>query len=148
MKKTLLATAALLALTGMAPAQSATPDDDVLELAIRVVPDQEAWQAAAAPFDALLGVEADIIASAEFMSVMGFAPVDAQGAPVQNVFVGMLQIDSEAAHDVLMARYFGADRPAEVTAYLATVETIADAGKLRPFRPHTIQGVSRCKEEM
>ena len=44
MKKTLLATAALLALTGMAQAQSATPDDDVLELAIRVVPDQEAWQ--------------------------------------------------------------------------------------------------------
>ena len=134
MKKTLMATAALLALTGMAQAQSATPDDDVLELAIRVVPDQAAWQAAAAPFGALLGAEADIIASAEFMSVMGFAPVDAQGAPVQNVFVGMLQIDSEAAHDGLMARYFGADRPAEVTAYLATVETIADAGKLRPFR--------------
>lgn len=44
MKKTLLATAALLALTGMAQAQSATPDDDVLELAIRVVPDQDAWQ--------------------------------------------------------------------------------------------------------
>jgi len=134
MKKTLMATAALLALTGMAQAQSATPDDDVMELAIRAVPDQEAWKAAAGPFGKLLSGEAGIIANAEFMSIMGFAPVDAQGAPVQNVFVGMLQIDNEATHDALMARYFGADKPAEVTAYLSTIENIADAGKLQPFR--------------
>lgn len=134
MKKTLMATAALLALTGMAQAQSATPDDDVMELAIRAVPDQEAWQAAAGPFGELLSGEPGIIANAEFMSIMGFAPVGADGQPVKNVFVGMLQIDNEATHDTLMAKYFGAEKPAEVTAYLGTIENIADAGKLRPFR--------------
>ena len=134
MKKTALATAVVLALTGLAHAETATPDDDVMELAIRAVPDQDAWKAAAGPFGALLSAEKGIIASAEFMSIMGFAPVDAQGQPVQNVFVGMLQIDDEATHQALMSRYFGADRPAEVTAYLGTIKNIADAGKLRPFR--------------
>ncbi len=134
MMKALHATAALLALTGMAPAQSATPDDDVMELAIRAVPDQEAWKAAAGPFGQLLSGESGIIATAEFMSIMGFAPVGADGQPVKNVFVGMLQIDSEATHDALMAKFFGADKPADVTAYLGTIQTIADVGKLRPFR--------------
>lgn len=134
MKRMMLATAALLALAGMARADSTTPQDDVMELAIRVVPDQDAWKAASMPFGALLGKEPAIIASAEFMSVMGFAPVDANGQPLKNVFIGMLQIDNEAAHAELMSRYFGADKPAEVTAYLATIQNIADAGKLRPFR--------------
>lgn len=134
MKKALLATAALVALTGAAHSQSATPEDDVMELAIRSVPDQEAWKAAAGPFGALLSGETGIIANAEFMSIMGFVPVDASGQPVQNVFVGMLQIDNEATHDALMAKYFGTEKPAEVTAYLGTIQNIADAGKLRPFR--------------
>lgn len=134
MKKTLMATAALLALTGMAQAQSATPNDDVMELAIRAVPDQEAWKAAAGSFGKLLSGEQGIIANAEFMSIMGFAPVGADGQPVKNVFVGMLQIDNEATHDTLMGKYFGAEKPVEVTAYLGTIENIADAGKLRPFR--------------
>lgn len=134
MKKTLLATAALLAMTGMAQAQSATPEDDVMELAIRAVPDQEAWKAAAGPFGKFLSDEPGIIANAEFKSIMGFAPVGADGQPVKNVFVGMLQIDNEATHGALMAKYFGAEKPAEVTAYLGTIENIADAGKLRPFR--------------
>lgn len=134
MKKTLLATAAFLFLTGMAQAQSATPDDDVMELAIRTVPDQKAWKAAAGPFGKLLSGEAGIIANAEFMSIMGFAPVGADGKPVKNVFVGMLQIDNVATHDALMAKYFGVKKPTEVTAYLGTIQNIADAGKLRPFR--------------
>lgn len=134
MKKTLMATAALLALTGMAQAQSATPNDDVLELAIRAVPDQEAWKAAAGPFGKLLADEEGIIANAEFMSIMGFAPVGADGQPVPNVFVGMLQIDSEATHDALMAKYFGDVKAAEVTAYLATIDNVAETGKLRPYR--------------
>jgi hypothetical protein len=134
MKKTLLATAAVLALTGIVHAESTNPNDDVMELAIRAVPDQEAWKAAAGPFGALLAKESGIIATAEFMSIMGFAPMDANGQPVKNVFIGMLQIDDDATHDALMSKYFGADKPAEVTAYLGTIENIGDAGKLRPFR--------------
>lgn len=134
LKKTLLATAAILALIGMPQAQSATPDDDILELAIRAVPDEVAWKAAAGPFGALLAGEKGIIASAEFMSITGFAPIDAQGMPVRKVFIGMVQIDNEATHDALMAKYFGANRPAAVTTYLSTIQNIADAGKLRPFR--------------
>jgi len=134
MKITLLATAALLALTGMAQGQSATPDDDVMELAIRTVPDQEAWMAAAAPFGQLMSGETGIIANSEFMSIMGFAPVGADGQPVKDVFVGMVQFDNEATRDALIAKFLGADIPAEMTAYLATIETIADPGSLRPFR--------------
>ena len=134
MKKTLIAAATILAMSATAIAQSATPQDDVLELAIRTVPDQEAWKAAAGPFGKLLSGEAGIIANAEFMSIQGFAPVGADGQPVKNVFVGMLQIDNETTHDTLMAKFFGADKPAEVTAYLGTIKNIADAGKLRPFR--------------
>lgn len=134
MKKTLMATAALLALTGMAQSQSAMPDDDVMELAIRIVPDQEAWKVAAAPFGQLLSGETGIIANAEFMSIMGFAPVGADGEPVKDVFVGMVQYDNEATRDALFAKFLGDDMPAGMTAYLATIRNIVDPGSLRPFR--------------
>ena len=134
MKKALLVTAALLALSGAAHSQSATPEDDVMELAIRSIPDQEAWMAAAAPLaEAAAGVTG-IIAGAEFMSVMGFAPVDANGKPVQNVFVGISQYDNQEVYDGLAATYYGEDVPPVFAAYLETIDTIANVGNLRPFR--------------
>ena len=126
---------AFAAATGaMAGNTSATPEDDVLELAIRAVPDQEAWMAASKPFGALLASEPGVIASAEFKSIMGFAPVDANGQPVKDVFVGMIQLDNEETQAQLLAKYFGADKPAAVSDYLKTIVNVADAGKLKPFR--------------
>jgi hypothetical protein len=136
LKSILLTTAAVLSMAGAALAgeKSATPDDDVLTLAIRAVPDQEAWMAAAKPFNALLLSETGTIAVAEFKSIMGFAPVDANGQPVKNVFIGMIQVDNEETHAKLVSKLFGPDKPQEVTNYLKTIQNTGEAGKLRPYR--------------
>jgi hypothetical protein len=135
LKQTVLSASLAVAIaTGVhADDSPSTAADDVLELAIRSVPDQEAWKEAAEPFVALLANEAGIIASAEYMSIMGFAPVDANGQPVPNVFIGMLQLDNQAVFDGLMAKFMGANAPAAMTEYLATINNIADI-LVKPFR--------------
>jgi hypothetical protein len=140
----MLKTSALSTLVALVTATAAltqTPNDDVLELAIRSVPDQDAWMAAAQPLGALLADETGIIANAEFMSVMGFAPVDANGAPVQNVFIGMMQLDNQAVFDGLMAKYMGGDTPAAVTEYMATIVNIADI-TVQPYRDTPVLDVA------
>lgn len=114
----------------------ADPSNDVLEIPVRVVPDENTWWNALTDLNTLLSGEPAIVHSREFKSIASVAPYDpATGQPYQNVFFGLGQYDSYAAYTALLTKYGSGTPPTELLSYFGTNTNLTPESVLvQPYR--------------
>lgn len=117
----------------------ADPSNDVLEIPVRVVPDENTWWNALTDLNTLLSGEPAIVHSREFKSIVSVAPYDpATGQPYQNVFFGLGQYDSYAAYAALLTKYSSGTPPTELLTYFGTNTNLTPESVLvQPYRNTT-----------
>lgn len=118
-------------------------DGEILEIAVRIVPDEDMWWTALESLNDLLADEPAIIASQEFKSIFSAAPVDpATGEGVQPVYFSLGEYESQAAYGAMLALYM-AEIPPALQAYLTTNTPILNVlmQPLRETEPLDVAGM-------
>lgn len=108
-------------------------DGEILEIAVRIVPDEDVWWTALESLNDLLADEPAIIASQEFKSIFSAAPLDPEtGVGVQQVYFSLGEYENQAAYNAMLTQYM-AETPPVLQAYFTTNTPILNA-LVQPFR--------------
>lgn len=126
----LIATTSIL--SSCSPTASAGPDktDDILEIAMRTVPDETKWYAALQALNSLTKNENGAIGSQEFKAIYGLVPTPDAKKPV---FFALGQYESISDYNVILQKYSTNPPPKVLTDYFNTNQPFAQV-LAKPFK--------------